>query len=139
MTNKTGEETPSAERVAAMAALVAREMHTETTEKKHGGYLIYDDGKLVISLDTYVPNINVSIIREEQPISVFSAGHRSWDRPRAFHPGRWIDHLEKLSERARTVAEEREETKKKRFQMEQEARFTPVDDSDLFPEEKEGS
>ena len=139
MTDKTGEETPSAERVATMAALVAREMHTQTTKKKHGGYQIYDDGKLVISLDTYVPNINVSIIREEQPISVFSAGHRSWDRPGVFHPGRWIDHLEKLSERASTAAAEREETKRKRSQMEQEARFTPVDDSDLFPQEKEGS
>ena len=28
------------ERVATMAALVAREMHTQSTRKKHGGYLI---------------------------------------------------------------------------------------------------
>ena len=76
-----------AERVAIMANLVAQEMHTQTIGKKHGSYLIYDDEKLVISLDTYTPTINISIIREEQPINVFSAGHRSWDRPGVFHPG----------------------------------------------------
>ena len=128
-----------AERVAIMANLVAQEMHTQTIGKKHGSYLIYDDEKLVISLDTYTPTINISIIREEQPINVFSAGHRSWDRPGVFHPGRWIDHLEKLSERAQTIALERKETERRRSQMEQKARFTPVDDSDLFPEEKNES
>ena len=75
-----------AERVATMANLVTREMHTNTIEKKHGSYLIYDDDRLVISLDTFTPNINISIIREEQPINVFIVGHRSWDRPRVFHP-----------------------------------------------------
>ena len=139
MTNKTGEETPSAGRVATMANIVAREMHTQTIGKKHGSYLIYDDGKMVISLDTFTPNINISIIQEEQPVSVFSAGHRSWDRPGVFHPGRWIDHLEKLSERAQTAAAERKETERRRSQLEHEARFTPVDDSDLFPQEKTGS
>ena len=139
MTDKTGREPPSAERVATMAALVAREMHTQTTRKKHGGHQIYDDGKLVISLDTFTPNINVSIIREEQPIRVFSAGYRNWDRPWVFHPGGWIDHLEKLSERAQNAAAERKETERRRSQLEHEARFTPVDDSDLFPQEKDGS
>ena len=137
MTDKTGGEPPSAGGIATMADLVAREMHTQTIGKKHGGYLIYDDGKMVISLDTFTPNINISIIQEEQPISVFSAGHRSWDRPGVFHPGRWIDHLEKLSERAQTIAAERKETEQRRSQMEHEARFTPVDDFDLFPQEKD--
>ena len=63
--------------MAALAALVAREMHTQTTRKKHGGHQIYDDGKMVISLDTFEQNINVSIIRGEEPITVFSAGHRN--------------------------------------------------------------
>ena len=139
MTDKTGREPPSAGRVATMADIVAREMHTQTTRKKHGSYLIYDDGKMVISLDTFAQNINLSIIREEQPITVFRAGHRNWDRPGVFQPGRWIDHLEKLSERAQTTAAERQETERRRSQLEHEAQFIPVDDSDLFPREKDGS
>ena len=144
MTDKTGWEPPStrnlqAERVATMANLVAREMHTQTIGKKHGNYLIYDDDRLVISLDTFTPNINISIIREVQPINVFIVGHRSWDRPRVFHPGRWMDYLEKLSEKAETIVLERKETEQRRSQMEHQARFNPVDDLDLFPEEKDES
>ena len=122
-----------------MANLVAREMHTETIEKKHGSYLIYEDERLVITLDTFGPNISISIIREEQHINVFSAGLPSWDKPGVFHQGRWMDYLEKLSEKARTITLERKEAEWRRSQMEKQARFTPVDDLDLFPQEKDES
>ena len=75
----------------------------------------------------------------EEPITVFSAGHRNWNRPGVFHPGRWTDHLEKLSEKAQSTAAERKETERRRSQLEHEARFITVDDSDLFPREKDGS
>lgn len=144
MTDKTGWEPPStrnlqAERVATMANLVAREMHTQTIGKKHGSYLIYDDDRLVITLDTFTPNISINIIREEQPINVFIVGHRSWDRPRVFHQGRWMDYLEKLSEKAETIALEKKEKERIQSQIKHEARYNPVDDLDLFPEEKDQS
>ena len=122
-----------------MANLVAREMHTQTIGKKHGSYLIYDDDRLVITLDTFTPNISINIIREEQPINVFIVGHRSWDRPRVFHQGRWMDYLEKLSEKAETIALEKKEKERIQSQIKHEARYNPVDDLDLFPEEKDQS
>ena len=128
-----------AEKVATMANLVAREMHTQTIEKKHGSYLIYDDDRLVITLDAFRPHISISIIREEQHINVFSAGLRIWEKPGVFHRGRWMDYLEKLSEKAETIVLERKEKERIRSQMEQEARFNPVDDLDLFPQEKDES
>ena len=128
-----------AERVATMAYLVAQEMHTKTIGKKHGNHLIYDDDRLVITLDTFRPNISISIIREEQHINVFNRGLRSWEKPGVFHRGRWMAYLEKLSEKAETIVLEREETERIRSQIEHEARFTPVDDLDLFPEEKDES
>ena len=130
---------PKAGMVGTMANLVAREMHTKAIGKKHGSYLIYDDERLVITLDTFGPNINISIIREEQHINVFSAGLPSWEKPVVFHQGRWIDYLEELSEKARTIVKERKKTEQIRSQMEHEARFNPVDDLDLFPEEKDES
>ena len=133
------DQVPKAERVATMANLVAQEMHTKTIGKKHGNYLIYDDDRLVITLDTFRPNISISIIREKQHINVFSGGLRTWEKPGVFHQGRWMDYLEKLSEKTETIVLERKETERIRFQIEQEARFNPVDDLDLFPEEKDES
>ena len=126
-----------AEKVATMANLVAQEMHTKTIEKKHGNYLIYDDDRLVITLDTFRPHISISIVREEQHINVFSGGMRIWEKPGVFHQGRWIAYLEKLSEKAETIVLERKETERIRSQIEKEARFNPVDDLDLFPKEKD--
>ena len=128
-----------AERVATMANLVAQEMHTKTIEKKHGNYLIYDDDRLVITLDTFRPNISISIVREEERINVFCGGIRIWEKPGIFHQGKWMDYLEKLSEKAETIVLERKEKERIRSQMEHEARFNPVDDLDLFPEGKDKS
>ena len=50
-----------------------------------------------------------------------------------------MDYLEKLSEKAETIVLERKETEWRRSQMEKQAGFNPVDDLDLFPEEKDES
>ena len=129
MTQKT-EYKP--EEIAAMAALVAAEMTNETRTKKHGGYVIYRDGKIRVSLDTYVANIHVQIIREGNEETVYSAGYRNHASPGHFHPGLWIDYLAGLYEQAKELRDQRKARLEEKLKTEREAKFAPVDDHEIF-------
>ena len=133
MSQEQEQKTISPQQIAGMAALVAREMQTSYRTKKHGGYRIYEDNKIRIALDTYVPNVDILLLREEGPMTVFVAGYSSWGHPQVFHPGRWMEHLASLVPKARELKTEREAEEQEQKRRRREAPFTPIDDSAMFP------
>ena len=119
--------------IRANAIIVGRELRTEWRGKKHGGYNIYEDDKIVVSVDTYVPNIDISIKRGGKKLEeVYDADY--FGRIYTFHPGRWQDYLAEIAHKALETVRERMEKGRAARQAEQEKRFGPIDDSDLFPE-----
>ena len=48
--------------VASMARQVADYLRSEYKAKKHGGYAIYRDERVIVVLDTYVPNVTVRLV-----------------------------------------------------------------------------
>ena len=126
------------EQIAQMAALVAREMTTTTQSKKHGEYLIYQDGKLQIQLDSYVPNLGIRVMRGDDAESVYSAAYHNHRNPERFRPGLWMNHLAKLHEQASEMREQKAADRESREQAERETRFGPIDDSDVFTDGQAG-
>ena len=78
---------------------VAREMSTRYSSNKHGGYKVFEDGKIRISLHTYVPNLDIQVLRDGQATTVYSAAYHSHRRPDRLHPRMWVQHLEELYQR----------------------------------------
>ena len=83
--------------VAQMAETVAQEMHDEGRSDHQ--YQVYQDGRLTISLDTYVPNIRVWILHENLMMEVCTFRYDGWNDPQRFNKGRWIEHLVQLTVR----------------------------------------
>ena len=127
---------PDPARVARMAIQVAQEMHNHTVSKKHGEYQIFEDGKIQICLDTWVPNIEVDVVQGDKRITVFSAAYHSLLRPTQFHPGKWMEHLEKLNSQADQIRQEKEAARDERNRREEAARFAPIDDSGIFGDDE---
>ncbi|MCY4580801.1 MAG: hypothetical protein OXD31_17375 [Chloroflexi bacterium] len=64
MNDKYEEEiTPG--QVAQVTGHVARVLRTSHTSKKHGGFDQYKDDRIHISLDTYVPNVDIRVKVED--------------------------------------------------------------------------
>ena len=127
-------QNPSSHAVAGQAAAVANNLTTQYWKKKHGGYNIYEDDRIRICLDTYSPNVDVSIPagedREWTP--VFCAGQHSTHSPQIFRPGRWIEYLARLHERALWVRTEREARREQEQAEEQTRRYAPVNDAMIY-------
>ena len=115
--------------VARMAADIASYLTTRTSTKKHGGYNYYEDDRIHISLDTYVPNITVTIT---PCVTVFSAAYHNWASPDAFRPGAWIEYVATLAEQAASVKRKRREEHERQEREHQMVHFAPVDDAALF-------
>ena len=115
--------------VARMAVDIANYLTTRTSTKKHGGYNYYEDDRIHISLDTYVPNITVTIT---PGVTVFSAAYHNWAIPDTFRPGAWIDHVAALAEQAALVKRKRREEQERQEREHQIVHFAPVDDAALF-------
>ena len=43
------------------AYTVARYLRTRYESKKHGGYYVYEDDKIIIKYDTYYPNLDIRV------------------------------------------------------------------------------
>lgn len=85
---------------------VCRNLRTRHTSKKHGGYDIYEDEKVVASLDTYVSNCRLSIKVNGELVTVFSCNYLG--DVYIYHQGSWEAYLEKLHEEAKIAKTESE-------------------------------
>ena len=120
--------------IARAAAAVATHLRTAHEQKKHGGYDVYQDDKLRISLDTYVPNLWITVISPDGELRpVFSASHFSWHRPSIFRPGRWTQYLLDLAQAAATKREELNQQRQAREEENRLTHFGPIDDQEIFP------
>ncbi len=118
---------------AAMARLVATHLRTRHTPKKHGGYDVYEDEKIRIMLDTYVPNIDVQIFPPgENPVTVFAASYTRWSNPEVFRTGEWMKYLEELLPKAIAERDRKEDERQEKERLERERRYGPVDDAIIF-------
>lgn len=109
---------------------VARYLTTHHSSKKHGGYDIYEDDKIKISYDTYFPNVSISIKDGEKLIPVYSrSGHGSIGLNK---PGKWVDYIKALAEKAAKIKNEREEAATIRRRQEHEKHFGAINDSHIF-------
>ena len=115
-----------------MASSVANHLTTHTARKSHGGWKYYRDDRIDISLDTYVPNINVKIMLDGEWQEVYSAGYHNHDRPNRYKPGKWTQYLEELAATAGEARQAKENQQAKRDQEDQERRYGAIDDGATF-------
>lgn len=87
MTNKTNI-------IHSKIQTVCNYLTTRYAGKKHGGYNIYEDDKIVASTDTYVPNVNLRVKVNDETEHVFGC---SYDGScTTYYTGLWEDYLDKL-------------------------------------------
>ena len=116
-----------------MARQVAAHLKTRYISKKHGGYDIYEDDRIVVSLDTYVPNVSVQVITPQgERIPVLQASYSSWSNPQVFKEGRWLGYLKKLHRKAREAERVKIQERDRKEAEESERRYGPVDDAAIF-------
>ena len=119
--------------ITQTAANAARHLTTRTASKKHGGYQIYEDGKVVICLDTYVPNLDIQVIGPDgERITVFSAAYHSWHNPSIHRPGAWVQHILDLQPKIQEVKDRKEREDQARQDENARRRYGPIDDSATF-------
>ena len=135
--NDKYEEEVTPRRVAQVAGHVARVLRTNHTSKKHGGFDHYRNDRIHISLDTYVPNVDIRVKVEDGWRYVYSAVYHSIDRPTVFRRGKWLDYLfgefhERTEQRQAAIDADREA----RRQAHHRKHFSPIDDSKSFGDNK---
>ena len=87
--------------------VVCEHLRTNYNAKKHGGYNIYSDDKIVAATDTYVPNVDLSVKVGENLERVFGCNFDG--NQVTYHPGKWEDYLDDLYQKALKVRQEKQE------------------------------
>ena len=127
------EQEITSRRVAQVAGHVARVLQTSHTTKQHGGFDHYKDDHIHISLDTYVPNVDIRVKVEDGWRYVYSVAHHSIDHPTVFRRGKWLDYLfGELHERAEQRQAAIDADREMRRQAHRHKHFSPIDDSASF-------
>jgi len=84
---------------------VCNYLSTRFVTKKHGGFTIYEDDKIIASTDTFVPNVDLSVKVNGNNEHVFGC---SYDGSQVtYHPGKWEDYLQDLYLKAEAVQQQR--------------------------------
>ena len=120
-------------KIAGMAKQVATHLRTRYQAKKHGGFDIYKDERIIVSLDTYVPNVTVRLVDgSEFGQCVFSAAYHSHSRPDVYRPGKWTEYLTGLNEKSLSAREALKVAEAAARQKDHDRRYSPIDDSVQF-------
>ena len=116
--------------IRRMAANIANTLRTSYAVKKHGGYNIYEDDRIHISLDTYVPNVDIAIRLNGTWTTVFAAA--SGNTPSIFKPGLWVEYLHGLQPQCESIKTQKEANRAAATAAEHDRCYGPVDDTALF-------
>ena len=108
---------------------IAVNLRTRYQGKGHGGYCIYEDGKIQILYDTYFPNVDVYLKDANKTHAYSRSGH---GHVNVHHPGAWESYVQTLIPLADAAKTEKEAASAAREKCEQERRFAPIDDRHLF-------
>ena len=112
-------------------AAVCTYTKTRYEAKSHGGYDVYEDDKIRVELDTYVPNVNISISLNGEWQSVFSAGYGG--SVGNFNRGAWVEYLLRvLLPRAEEVEAETIAQRESDMRQHEYERTAPIADSAVF-------
>ncbi len=124
------------------ARRVARELKTKHILKRHGGYDIYTDEKVVIALDTYAPNLALWIkmegedqcwpLGDEMLTCVFRVHGVAPYRATLHRRGRWERYVLAMEGEARAEVRRRKAWREMRRRTEHYRRFHEIDDEELF-------
>lgn len=97
---------------------VCEYLRTRYASKRHGGFNIYEDDKIVALTDTCVPNVDLSVKILEEQEYVFGCnydGHQI-----TYHPGRWEEYLSDLYEKALEIKQKIHQVQTDRLNRERE-------------------
>lgn len=106
--------------------IIANFLRTRHEGKKHGGYNIYSDEKIEITLDTYYPNLDVRVKTPNgEEMEVYSVSGNGYIN--IYHPGDWELYCQDiLYPRAGEAKKQHEEKLKALKEEEHRMRFSPV-------------
>lgn len=95
------------ETLANKIITVCEYLKTDYVSKKHGGYNIYRDDKIILETDTYVPNTCAKVILPNNMIEyVFSASYSG--QISCYHTGKWEEYLDQLYQKAIAIQMQKE-------------------------------
>ena len=130
--NQDRQEPPTPAEIAAMANTVATYLQSSYTPKKHGGYAVYRDGVIQVSLDTFVPNVDVSVIQDGKANAVFTASYTRHHSPERYNPGEWTKYLAQLATQADQVRQQKREALLAKATAQRQEHYAPIDDVAVF-------
>ena len=97
---------PTNEEVYRMARRVARYLSTGTRQSGSEYFKVYEDDNLRATAPIGGTGVCVSLLRpDERPQQVYIGQDDTKRNPHRLNPGRWLDRLQELDERARAVEE----------------------------------
>ncbi len=112
---------------------VVTNLRTRYEMKGYGSYDFYEDDKISIRLDTYVPNLVVWLKMPNDKDCVFSSDYAG--NVRIYHHGVWEKYVAKLGEKAllaeKLVDLNREEERRRQIEND----FAEIDDMVIFDED----
>ena len=135
MTEEEAREKARKERlqdIVGTAMSMANLLTTKFTPKKHGGFNVYQDDRLIVALDTFVPNLSIRLITPQGKKTVYTASYHSLTRPDIHRPGHWEDYILSFKPRLEAVREEKGQKSERQAREENQRRFAPVDDRAIF-------
>jgi len=103
--------------------------------KKHGGYNVYEDDKIIIRYDTYFPNVSVDIKKDGQFVTVFfRSGHGSNSM---YKRGEWEAYIQTLAPKVIAAKATEKSIIETKEQEQHQSAFGPIDDGDVFKKNSE--
>ena len=103
---------------------VCNYLTTRFATKKHGGFNIYEDDKIIASTDTYVPNVDLSVKVNNQTEHVF--GCNCYGDQVTYHTGKWEVYLEELFDKALEAKKIKDQEQLERYNQRQAERYRPA-------------
>lgn len=111
---------------------VAKHLRTRYESKKHGGYDIYEDDKIIISSDTYYPNLSVYVKDGNKSICVLSRSGHGYNQE--YHPGKWESYIrDVLMPHAIEARNKKDAERIARDEIQRSSKVCPVNDLHIFP------
>ena len=101
------QQTHQSNKIHGQIRTVCDYLRTRYSSKKHGGFNIYEDDKILAVTDTCVPNVDLSVKVDGKLEHVFGCSYHG-DQV-TYHPGKWEQYLSDLDQKALAVKQQREE------------------------------
>ena len=141
MTGRTREEElREIEEVTNLAYLIARHLGERQNQGGPAAYYEYADGRVRLRImpGSGTP-VEAEIVRERKYVPVLQ-NNRYKDHPgdglKRYNPGAWTGYLRSLEAEAAAASEREKIEKQAREEESRLERFSPVDDSSLFPKQR---